>query len=84
MYEILIEKNAERDCKNLPLDIFRKIKDGILSLKTNPRSYNSKKLHGSKDDRRIRIGDYRVLYEVNDEEKIIKIFRIKHRKDVYR
>lgn len=84
MYEVLIEKNAERDYKNIPFDIFTKIKESILSLKINPRPYNSKKLHGSKNDWRIRIGDYRVLYDINDEDKIVKIFRIKHRKDVYR
>ena len=83
MYEILIEKNAEKDCKNIPFNIFREIKNAILDLKINPRPHNVKKLHGSKNDWRIRIGNYRVLYDINDEKRVIKVFRIKHRKDVY-
>lgn len=84
IYEILIEKRAEKDFKRIPFDYFNAIKKEIIALKINPRPNNSRKLHGSKNDWRIRIGNYRILYDIDDQRRVIRIFRIKHRKDVYR
>ena len=49
----------------------------------NPRPKISKKLKG-KDSYRLRIGDYRIVYNIDDKNKTITVFRIRHRKDVYR
>lgn len=84
MYQILIEKHAERDMKNLPRDLFETVVNHILALKENPRPGGVRKIVGSKSDWRIRIGDYRVIYEIDDKTKAVKVFRVKHRKDVYR
>ncbi len=84
MYQVLIEKHAERDLKNLPRKLFNLIIKRILSLKDNPRPSAVRKLVGSKNDWRIRIGDYRVIYEIADRAKTVRVFRVKHRKEVYR
>ena len=82
-YEILLEKGAERDFKKLPKNIQKRVLNQILKLKENPRPIGVRKITDSKNDWRIRIGDYRVVYEIDDKKKIIKIFRIRHRKEVY-
>jgi len=64
--------------------LFEKIILRIKDLKNNPRPINCRKIVGSKSDYRIRIEDYRVIYEIVDKEKKIRIMRVKHRKEVYR
>jgi len=84
MYEVLIEKHAEKDLKKLPEKLFQKIFPPIRNLRNNPRPSNSRKMVGSENDYRLRVGDYRVLYEVNDKSMEVRIFRIRHRREVYR
>ena len=84
MYEILIERTAERDLRALPTTLFNRIVPRIKALADIPRPPGCHKLVGSKNDWRIRIGDYRVVYEIDDPRKRVRIFRIRHRSDVYR
>ena len=84
MYEVLIERTAEHDLKSLPINLFDRIVPRIKALADNPRPAGCHKLTGSKNDWRIRIGDYRVLYEIDDARKRVRIFRIRHRREVYR
>lgn len=84
MYQVLIEKKAEKDLKDLPSDFFKLIIKHILALKENPRPSGCRKIVGSENDWRIRVGSYRIVYEIQDKEKTVKIYRVKHRKDVYR
>ena len=83
MYEVLIEHTAEKDLSALSLQTAQRIAKVILRLKNNPRR-NARKITGSKNDWRFRMGDYRVIYEIDDKKKVIRIFRVKHRKDAYR
>jgi len=83
MYEIQIIPSAIKDLDRLDKKLFSQIKDKILSLSSNPRSTNTLKLT-AEEGYRIRSGDYRILYRIDDKNKIIYIYRIKHRKDVYR
>ena len=62
MYEVYLEKAAENDLKRLPTTTFHRIIPHIKALAENPRPSSCRKLTGSKNDWRIRIGDYRVLY----------------------
>lgn len=55
---------------------------GLISLKEHPRPTGVKKLRG-RDGYRLRVGDYRILYVVNDEEKRVEVFSIAHRREVY-
>ena len=54
------------------------------ALSENPKPSGCRKITGSKSDWRIRVGDYRVIYEVDEQEKAVKVMRIRHRRDAYR
>jgi mRNA interferase RelE/StbE len=84
VYEVLIERNAERDLKSLPTAVLNRIVPRIKALAEAPRPFGCHKLTGSKNDWRIRIGDYRVVYEIDDPGKRVRIFRVRHRSEVYR
>ena len=84
MYEILLERRAEKDLKKLPSELFQRIIVKIRSLSENPKLQGSRKITGSKSDWRIRIGDYRAIYEIDEKEKRVKIMRIRHRREAYR
>jgi mRNA interferase RelE/StbE len=84
VYEVYIEKTAENDIKRLPTTTFHRIISQIRSLAENPRPSGCRKLTGSKNDWRIRIRDYRVLYEIDDRMKVVRVMRVRHRREVYR
>ncbi len=84
MYEILLAQAVEKDLKKLPSEIFNRIIPKIKELAKNPKPQWSRKITGSKSDWRIRVGDYRIIYEIDAREKSINVMRIRHRKDVYR
>ncbi|MDP3113028.1 MAG: type II toxin-antitoxin system RelE/ParE family toxin [Thermodesulfovibrionales bacterium] len=84
MYRLKIKKSAQKELNALPDQIFIKADKAILSLKEEPFPFpQSKELKGE-NKRRLRVGDYRVVYTVNEEQNLITIFRVRHRKDVYR
>jgi mRNA interferase RelE/StbE len=83
MYRIIIEHRAAKEIESLPDEIIQRITDTIRSLKLNPRPHGVKKLLGD-EGWRIRIRDYRILYTIDDEQKLISIYRVKHRREVYR
>jgi len=84
VYEVLIERTAEHDLKSLPTAVLNRIVPRIKALAETPRPPGCHKLTGSKNDWRIRIGDYRVVYEIDDGRKRVRIFRVRHRREVYR
>jgi mRNA interferase RelE/StbE len=61
-----------------------KLENIILGLYDDPRPHNAKKLSGGGSKWRIRMGNYRILYEIDDSKNLVKVFRIAHRKEVYR
>lgn len=84
MYEILLERRAERDLRRLAANIFQRVIAAIAELADDPRPPGCVKLTGSDNDWRIRIGDYRVLYEIKDNNQVVRIMRIRHRREAYR
>jgi mRNA interferase RelE/StbE len=84
VYEVLLERAAERDLKKLSVVEFHRIIPAIKALADNPRPVGSKKISGSQRDWRIRVGDHRVLYEINDRAKAVRVMRVRHRREVYR
>jgi mRNA interferase RelE/StbE len=70
--------------RKMPRDLLRRIDATIIALARNPRPPGAKKLRGQDDRYRIRVGDYRVIYEVDDAQLLILIVEVGHRKDVYR
>lgn len=83
MYNIYIIPSARKDLDRLEKKIFTQIKNRITALTSNPRPPNCLKLT-AEEGYQIRCGDYRILYRIDDEKKIVYIYRIKHRKEVYR
>lgn len=83
-YSVMVLPSAERDLIKLPLRAWERIRVRIDSLMSNPRPVGSQKLHGRIGEFRVRSGDYRVLYRVDDKAKRVIIYGIGHRRDVYR
>jgi mRNA interferase RelE/StbE len=84
MYRVLLERGAERDLARLSSEIHGRVIAAIQALANNPRPPGCRKLAGSKNDWRIRVGDYRVVYEIADEIRVVRINRVRHRREVYR
>jgi len=83
-YRLIIKRSAERDLRRLPRELFLRLNKQILALREEPRPAMVRKMEGSVSDWRLRVGDYRLLYEVNDTERTVTIVRVRHRRDVYR
>jgi mRNA interferase RelE/StbE len=84
MYEVYLERSAERDLRRLSAKVFSRIIPEIRALAENPRPHGCRKITGSKNDWRIRIGDYRVIYEIDEKTSIVRVMRVRHRRQVYR
>jgi len=82
VYEILLLPPAEKDLDKLTGSVFARILKKILALSKDARPPRCLKLT-DKDGYRLRVGDYRILYRIDNALKRIYIYRIKHRKDVY-
>lgn len=83
-YSIVYKRSASEELLQLPVHTARKVKSAINSLSESPRPHNCKKLKGSLNEYRIRIGNYRVIYTIADTILIVTIIKIAHRKEVYR
>lgn len=84
MFEITLERSAEKDLRRLSDEVHDRVIESISLLATNPRPRSSKKLAGSKSNWRLRVGDYRVLYEIADSIRVVRVYRVRHRREVYR
>ena len=84
MYEVYLEHAAERDLRKLPAEDFYRIVPHIKNLAENPRPSGCRKITGSKRDWRIRVGDYRIIYEIDEKSKIVRVMRVRYRREAYR
>ena len=84
VYEILLSKATRKQLSTLPDFIHNKIIEDITNLSVSPRPAGCKKLKGYKNSYRIRVGDYRVIYEIEDKVLRILVIAIGHRKDIYK
>lgn len=83
MYKIEVRNKARKQILKIPPPHFERIKAHINELAKNPRPSNAIKLKGE-TAYRMRVGDYRILYEIDDTVQEIIIYRVRHRRDVYR
>ncbi len=81
-YALNFSKQALKELENINDPFYTNIKDAIANLTTNPRPMGYKKLKG-RDGYRIRIGSYRIIYNIFDTELVIDIITLGHRKDIY-
>jgi mRNA interferase RelE/StbE len=84
VFEVLLERSAAKDLRRLSSRVHDQVVDRIAALAKNPRPLGSRKLSGSENDWRIRVGDYRVIYEIVDKIRVVRVYRIRHRREVYR
>ena len=82
-YRVLIRRSAEKEIARLPDAIRRRVVDRILALTDDPRPHGCQKLSGE-EKYRIRQGDWRIVYEIDDDMVVVLIVRVAHRSDVYR
>jgi mRNA interferase RelE/StbE len=82
-YQVQIKASAEKEMDALPRPVFARVAKAALSLETNPRRHGSQKLRGI-PAYRVRVGDYRVLYTINDPARVVEIVAVVHRREAYR
>ncbi len=82
-YKLSILRRAQKQLAKIPTNDYKKVKKAILDLAQDPRPPGSKKLKG-RDGWRIRQGDYRIIYEIQDDQLIIIVLNIGNRRDIYR
>lgn len=82
-YKIHFRKSVSRDMRRIPNQDVRRILKTIVSLSEDPRSSGAEQLSGQ-ERYRVRQGNYRIIYEINDMEVIVVVVKVGHRKDVYR
>ena len=82
MYQLLIEKQVQKQLQKIPEPDYSRIKTAILQLAEHPRPAGCKKLKG-RPGYRIRQGDYRIIYEIKDHILTVYVITVANRKDVY-
>lgn len=83
-YRIELAPRAKRDLKKLPVDVRRRLAPHIDALANNPRPPGVVKLSGEEDTYRIRVGEYRIVYEIVDDVLLVTIVKVKPRREAYR
>ena len=81
-YTVLVERYAQKQLMNLSKEEIPVIKNAIASLANNPRPQGCKKLKGE-PAWRIRVGNYRIIYEIDDDQVIVIVVTVGHRKNIY-
>jgi len=82
-YSLVIKKSAERELRALPKEDLRRISDRIRGLAHSPRPHGNEKLSGQ-ERYRLRQGDYRIVYAIDDEAQTVEVVKIGHRREVYK
>ncbi|GAB6063101.1 type II toxin-antitoxin system RelE family toxin [Deferrisoma palaeochoriense] len=82
-YRLRILRRAQKELAGLPSKTYEAVRDAIRALAENPRPTQARKLVG-RDGWRVRIGSYRVIYEIDDEQGVVVVLHVGHRRDVYR
>lgn len=83
-YAIYFKPSADKQLAKLPQDVQRRIVAAVDDLANDPRPAGVVKIAGDDNLWRIRVGDYRVVYEIHDDRLLVLVIRVAHRKDVYR
>jgi mRNA interferase RelE/StbE len=83
-YRIEWKSSAEKELKAIDRQHIPRILEAVESLTINPFPSQSRKLRDVEKSYRIRVGDYRIVYQVDEKEGMVTIYHIRHRKDIYR
>lgn len=82
-YCVALTTSAERELQRLPGPVVARIVPRVERLASEPRPPGCRKLKGGDREWRIRVGDYRIVYEINDRARKIDVTRIAHRREIY-
>ena len=83
-YVITFARSAEKELAALPITVVLRARLAIDALAVNPRPSGCKKLRNARGRWRVRVGDYRVVYTINDKQRLVDIETVRHRRFVYR
>ncbi|NJL71747.1 MAG: type II toxin-antitoxin system RelE/ParE family toxin [Candidatus Competibacteraceae bacterium] len=83
-YKVELSRSAEKDLRRIDRSMLPAIYQAIESLGEEPRPVGIKKMAGADRTLRIRVGDYRIVYEIENDVLVVFVIRVAHRKDVYR
>ena len=83
-YLVLISSAAKKAMGKLPNDVRTRVDEAILALADNPRPHGCVKLAGTSNGWRVRVGDWRILYTIEDKRLIVLVVEVGHRREVYR
>jgi mRNA interferase RelE/StbE len=84
MYEVVVPKSVAKQIRHLPVQVRDRVLEKIAALAAEPRPAATRKLVTEDDLYRLRIGDYRIVYFVDDDKQRVVISRVAHRREVYR
>ena len=84
LFKIDLKGSVEHDLRKLDRRLIPKLIEAIGTLSENPFPVQSKKMRGSEASYRLKVGDYRMIYQVDTESKIVTVYHVRHRKDIYR
>jgi mRNA interferase RelE/StbE len=82
-YRVFLERAAARDVRRLPPDVREQALRAAYALADDPRPPGCRKLHGRAGQYRFRVGDYRIVYEVQDEVLIVHVVEVGRRDNIY-
>jgi mRNA interferase RelE/StbE len=83
VYELRLARSARKELEALPDTVLPRVARALDTLPADPRPRGCKKLRGSTDLWRVRVGDYRIIYHIDDRARLIEVRAIRDRKDAY-
>jgi mRNA interferase RelE/StbE len=83
-YELIVKPSAEREIDRLPRALQRRVVEALARIQQGPRGPGTVKLTGTKSTYRVRVGDWRIVYEIDDSAQTVFITMVAHRREVYR
>ena len=83
IYKVTLKPTAEKQFAKLPKDIQKRLFAVFIALADNPRPHGMIKLQGNTDYFRVRVGDYRIVYAIDDQELKVLVLTLGHRRDIY-
>jgi mRNA interferase RelE/StbE len=83
VYELVVRGRVRKSIDRLPGSVHQRVHGAIEELREEPRPPGCRKL-SDREGWRLRVSDYRIIYEINDEQRIATILQVGHRRDVYR
>src|SRR5689334_19407929 len=81
MYRVFLERAAEKELKQLSAQLHNRVMAAIQKLARNPRPAGCRNLTGADRDWRIRVGNYRIVYEIDDRAETVRVNRVRHRRE---